>query len=142
MELSGSDLQQMNDNALYRTLGIRIEEACDGKADSCLVPNPNVCWPFPDQVHGGILATLMDTTMAWAVSSKLEQGLTCTTIDLNIQYIHPAKQPPLYCHAETTQYTRRLGFVRSEIRNADGQILTAGQATFRIIRAALDFGSR
>jgi hypothetical protein len=78
MEMAGSDLQQLNDNPLYQTLGIRIEEACDGKAQSCLIPNPNVCWPFPGQVHGGILATVMDTTMAWAVFSKLEQGLTCT----------------------------------------------------------------
>lgn len=142
MEISANDLLQLNDNPLYRTLGIRIEEACNGRAQSCLIPNPDVCWPFPDQVHGGILATLMDTTMAWAVSSKLEEGLTCTTVDLDIQYIHPAKQPPLHCYAETSQYTRRLGFVRSEIRNANGQILAAGQAAFRIIHATLGFGSR
>ena len=141
MEISGSDLQQLNDNPLYQTLGIRLEEARDGKARSCLIPNPNVCWPFPGQVHGGILATVMDTTMAWAVFSKLERSLTCPTINLDIQYIHPAKQPPLYCHAETSQYTRRLGFARSEIRSADGQILAAGQATFRIVRAMPGSGS-
>jgi uncharacterized protein (TIGR00369 family) len=142
MEISGTDLQHLNDNPLYHTIGLRVEEAFDGKARSCLTPNPNVCWPLPGQVHGGILATVMDTTMAWAVFSKLDKGLSCTTINLDIQYIHPAKQPPLYCSAETTQYTRRLCFARSEIRNADGQILAAAQGTFRIIRAALDFGSK
>jgi uncharacterized protein (TIGR00369 family) len=142
MEISRTDLQRLNDNPLYHTVGLRVEEAFDGKARSCLTPNPNVCWPFPGQVHGGILATVMDTTMAWAVFSKLEENLNCTTINLDIQYIHPAKQPPLYCSAETSQYTRRLCFVRSEIRNADGQILAAAQATFRIIRATLDFVSQ
>jgi uncharacterized protein (TIGR00369 family) len=142
MEISGTALQELNNNPLYRTVGLRVEEASDGKAKSCLTPNPNVCWPFPGQVHGGILATVMDTTMAWAVFSKLEQDLNCTTINLDLQYIHPAKQPPLYCSAETSEYTRRLCFASSEIRSADGQILAASQATFRIIRATLDFGSQ
>jgi acyl-CoA thioesterase len=142
MEISGTALQELNNNPLYRTVGLRVEKAFDGKAKSCLTPNPNVCWPFPGQVHGGILATVMDTTMAWAVFSKLEQDLNCTTINLDIQYIHPAKQPPLYCSAETSEYTRRLCFARSEIRNADGQILAAAQGTFRIIHATLDFVSR
>jgi uncharacterized protein (TIGR00369 family) len=137
MELSKSLLDRMNDNPLYRSLGIRLEEAAEGRARSCLTPKAEVCWPFPDQPHGGILFTLMDTTMAWAVQSLLESGLACTTVDLHIQYLAPAKGGHLFCRAWTTRQTKRLAFVRADILDSGDHPLASGQATFRIMK--MDF---
>jgi uncharacterized protein (TIGR00369 family) len=127
-------LDRFNENPLYRTVGIRLEEAAEGKARSVLVPSPEVCWPFPGQPHGGMLFTIMDTTMAWAIQSVLEHGLSCTTIDLNIQYLAPAREGPFSCRAETIHQTGRLAFVRGDIRDAQDRPVAAGQGTFRIIK--------
>jgi uncharacterized protein (TIGR00369 family) len=124
----------INSNPLYRTLGIRIEEAADGRARSILDPRPEVCWPYPNQPHGGILFTLMDTTMGWAVNTALEPGHSCTTIDFSIQYLSPARKNPFHCLATLIRQTGRMAFVRAEISDVQGTILASGQAVFRIIR--------
>jgi len=126
-------ISQVNDNPLYNALGIRIEKAAGGQARSRLEPSPEVCWPFPGQPHGGILFTLMDTTMAWAVLSQLPPGYSCSTINLDIHYTRPAKGNLFYCAAEISHQTTRYSFVRAEIHDADGKLTALGQATFAII---------
>ena len=79
----------------------------------------------------------MDTTMAWAIMSRLDPGFSCTTIDLHIQYLAPAKESPFTCVAETTHQTRHLAFVRAEIRDAHNRPIASGQGTFRIIKMDL-----
>lgn len=134
MIFSPEQLAPFNRNALYETLGIRVEKAGDGKAESLLLPPPQVCWPFPNQPHGGMLFTVMDTTMAWAIQSVLASGLSCTTIDLAIQYLAPAREGPFTCRAEASHQTGRLAFVRADIRDAQDRPVAAGQGTFRIIK--------
>jgi len=137
MELSKPTLDRMNENLLYTTLGIRLEEAAEGRARARLTPKAEMCWPFPDQPHGGILFTMMDTTMAWAVQSLLESGYACTTVDLNIQYLAPAKGGRFFCKAWTSHQTKHLVFVRADIVDSEDHPLAVGQATFRIIK--MDF---
>ncbi len=137
MKLPQDLLDQFNRNSLYTTIGLRLKKAEEGRAESVLTPDPKVCWPFPTQPHGGILFTIMDTTMAWAIQSLLDQGLSCTTIDLHIQYLAPAKESPYTCLAETTRQSRHLAFVRAEIRDARQRPIASGQATFRIIKMEL-----
>jgi uncharacterized protein (TIGR00369 family) len=133
MEITPAVLDQMNANSLYHALGIQIEAARDGKAKSRLQPNPNMCWPYPKQPHGGVLFTLMDTTMAWAVLSQLDSGLNCTTVNLDIHYTLPAKGKLFTCSAWSAHKTGRTSFVRADIRDARNELVAMGQATFRIL---------
>jgi uncharacterized protein (TIGR00369 family) len=133
MEITNTVLNQMNSNSLYQTLGIHIEAAAGGKSRSRLQPKPAVCWPFAQQPHGGILFTLIDTTMAWAVWSLLDDGYNCTTINIDIHYLQPAKSDVFLCSAWCTHKTGRSSFVRADIHSSDGDLLTMGQGTFRII---------
>ena len=137
MQFADDLIRRMNTNSLYQTIGIRLESAADGSAESILEPRPNTCWPFEKQPHGGMLFTLMDTTMAWAIQSKLESGFSCTTIDLGIRYIMPARGGKFHCRAQTIHQTGRLSFVHADITDAGDQVIATGQATFRIIK--MDF---
>jgi uncharacterized protein (TIGR00369 family) len=134
MEFTEKFISYINNNSLYITIGIRIEKAVDGEARSSLDPNPNLCWPFPGQPHGGVLFTLMDATMAVAVFSNLESGNSCATIHADIQYTLPAKGDHFTCVARITHETGRLTFVRGEIHDVENQLVALGQAAFRIIR--------
>lgn len=138
MDITNKIINQNNGNSLYSTLGIRMEGAGEGEAAAVLKPPASLCWPFPGRPHGGILFTLMDTTMAWAVFSILDPGYNCATINMDIQYILPAKGEKFFCTAKMTHQTGHLSFVRGEIADRAGQILTIGQAVFRIIEMDLD----
>lgn len=137
MKIERDLIERINANSLYKTTGIQLESAAGGTARSLLEPQRDTCWPFEKQPHGGILFTLMDTTMAWAIQSQLESGFSCTTIDLGIHYMMPARGDVFRCQAQTIHQTGRLCFVRAEIFDPAERIVSTGQATFRIIK--MDF---
>jgi uncharacterized protein (TIGR00369 family) len=133
MEITAAIIDQLNANSLYQALGIQAEAAGDGKSRSRLIPKPALCWPFPQQPHGGVLFTLIDTTMAWAVWSQLEPGFNCTTVNIDIHYTKPAQSDGFVCTAWSTHKTGRISFVRANIHNSNGELVAMGQGTFRII---------
>lgn len=133
MEITPEILEKMNANSLYEAFGIQIESAGGGKAQSRLIPQPPLCWPFPEQPHGGVLFTLLDTTMAWAVWSQLEPGFNCTTVNIDIHYTKPARGQVFVCNAWSAHKTKRSSFVRSDIHNSNGELVAMGQGSFRII---------
>ena len=134
MKLPPQLVDRLNANPLYKTLGLRVTSAGDGRAVSVMQPPENICWPFPGQPHGGILFTQMDSTMAWSVLSALGKGHNCSTVNFEIQYPLPAKGPEFTCEAEVRHRTGRTCFVRAESRDEKGELVAMGQATFRIIR--------
>ncbi len=134
MRFDAERLARLNDNPLYRTLGIRLESAGEGDAVSWLEPREAVCWPSPGQPHGGVLFTLLDTTMAFAAMTRGEDGGGCATVDASVQYIAPARRAPFCCRVWTLSGSARTVFVRAEIRDADEALVAAGQGTFRLFR--------
>jgi uncharacterized protein (TIGR00369 family) len=133
MDITETILDQMNRNSLYHVMGIQVQEARGGRARCRLKPKPAVCWPFPEQPHGGVLFTLMDTTMAWAVWSQLDAGYNCTTVNLDIHYTMPATNGVFSCTAWSTHKTGRISFVRADIQSSKGKLVAMGQGAFRII---------
>lgn len=134
MEFSADTLARLNDNPLYAALGIRIEHCDRGKARATLAPTANACWPSPDSPHGGVLFTVIDTTMAWAAMSLAADGESVATVDCSIQYPAPATHGPFTCDAASVRKTGRTVFMRAEILDGRGGVVALGQGTFRIIR--------
>lgn len=134
MEFSNDTLSGLNDNPLYRALGIRIDHCGNGNARSTLVPTAHACWPSPGSPHGGVLFTLIDTTMAWAAMSLAGVGESVTTVECSIQYPAPAIHGAFTCDATSVKKTGRTVFVRADILDSRSGIVALGQATFRIIR--------
>ncbi|MFZ5562723.1 MAG: PaaI family thioesterase [Thermodesulfobacteriota bacterium] len=137
MEFDSAMIEQVNGNPLYRATGIRIETAKDGIVTARLEPPPAMCWPFPGQPHGGILFTLMDTTMAWAAIAGQKEFGSCTTIHADIQYTRPARGSVFTCRAEVVSQTTRISFIQSTITDAAGALLAMGQGTYRIMKMPL-----
>jgi uncharacterized protein (TIGR00369 family) len=137
MEFSPKEMDGLNNNSLYQTIGIVVEEANDGKARSKLRPIPAFCWPFEGQPHGGVLFILMDTTMAWAVLTKIERGYNCATINLDIQYTKQARGDIFTCQAWIAHQATRIVYVRADILDTEGQLVATGQGTFKVIKASL-----
>ena len=137
MEFSPQEIEQLNNNSLYQAVGIRVEELKDGEAKSFLHPKPAFCWPFEGHPHGGVLFTLMDTTMAWAVQSVIEEGYTLATINLDIQYTRQARGDSFACCASITSQGNLIVYAKADILDKDSRIIATGQGCFRIIKAPL-----
>jgi len=64
-------------------------------------------------IHGGALTTLLDTTCGFAVASSLEPWGLAPTLDLRIDYMHPAeKGREIYAFAEVYRKTPNVIFTR------------------------------
>lgn len=100
-----------------RLLGYRVREVERGRAVFEMEPAECHYNPFAT-VHGGIMATLLDSAMTAAVLSTLPVGVACATLEMKVNFLRPVRVEggPLRCEAAVIH----LG---SSIATAEGRIL-------------------
>ncbi|HKR00804.1 MAG TPA: PaaI family thioesterase, partial [Pyrinomonadaceae bacterium] len=59
-------------------------------------------------VHGGVLASLMDSAAAFAILTLLEKGQTTTTVDLTVHYLRPLVRGRVTAKARVVRAGRRV----------------------------------
>jgi uncharacterized protein (TIGR00369 family) len=79
-------------------------------------------------VHGGAIASLIDTAAAFAVLTKLDLSERVSTTDLTIHYLRPATSGRLTATARIVRGGRRLFVLSVEVTD-DQQILIATAVT-------------
>lgn len=88
-------------------------------------------------VHGGVLATLLDSAMARAARA-LGSGIELAgTVDLHVQFMLPA-EGTLVAMGRVDSSTRSLAFCRGEVHNQAGVLVAGATATMRLRRAGYD----
>lgn len=75
-------------------------------------------------VHGGALASLIDSATAFAIISLLAPEEKVTTVDLTISYLRPISKGRLSCTAKVVRAGRRLLVVSADVFD-DGQKLVS-----------------
>jgi uncharacterized protein (TIGR00369 family) len=85
--------------------------------------------------HGGVIASLIDTTGAAAAWSNhdFDKGARASTVAMSIQYVGTAKRSDLVCHARTVRRGRELIFTEITATDADGAVVAHGVQTYRIV---------
>jgi len=79
-------------------------------------------------VHGGAVASLIDTAAAFAVVTRLEPGERVTTTDLTIHYLRPITSGRLTATARIVRGGRRLFVLTVQVTN-DHEVLVATAVT-------------
>lgn len=113
--------------------GYRIVDVEQGRAVFELTPEECHYNPF-STVHGGILSTLLDTSMTASVISTLPAGQACTTMDINIKYFRPVTVATgtLQCTAQPIHAGKRLATAEGRITDAKGRLIAHGVSTCTI----------
>ncbi|MFK0311147.1 PaaI family thioesterase [Pseudomonas sp. NPDC090233] len=117
--MTDSNLQAMAERFLSalkhcQVLQMQVAHA-DGNGITLLLPwSPTIVGnPQTGAVHGGALTTLMDTTCGMATLCVLPSFEVCPTLDLRIDYMHPAEPgKAIYGHAQCYRVTRDVIFTR------------------------------
>src|SRR5207247_10228827 len=79
----------------------------------------------PGVVHGGAIASLIDTAAAFAVLTKIDLNERVTTTDLTIHYLRPITAGHLTATARIVRAGRRLFVLSVEVTNAGVLVATA-----------------
>ncbi|MFP5370739.1 MAG: PaaI family thioesterase [Actinomycetes bacterium] len=85
-------------------------------------------------VHGGVLATLVDTAMGAAVRSAIDEGDVPATSQLTVTYLRPGKPGPLRVTAEVRTRGEHLTVCEAEVEQDDRSLVHA-VATFALLHS-------
>jgi acyl-CoA thioesterase len=86
--------------------------------------------------HGGIIATLMDTTLGLAASTRAPEGLDVVTAQINVNFIRPAWQGErLEAFGEVQHSGRKTAVVTGKICTESGSLVATGSATLMYVPA-------
>ncbi|MDT7604385.1 MAG: hypothetical protein QOF61_2382 [Acidobacteriota bacterium] len=81
-------------------------------------------------LHGGALASLMDTASAFAVLTTLETGTQTVTVDLTIHFLRPVTQGLVEARARVLRAGRRIVTVSIEAINAESKTVATALTTY------------
>ena len=85
-------------------------------------------------VHGAVLYALADTGMGGALTSVLEDGQYCSTIEIKINYFRPAVGGELTCETRVINKGSRTGVMESNVTNDEGKLIARAMGTFMILK--------
>jgi acyl-CoA thioesterase len=84
-------------------------------------------------VHGGLLASLLDTTTGWAVHARVPAGTAAPHVQLSVQYLRAARPGVvLVCRARCLSVGKRIGSTEAEIIQ-DGVLVAKGAGTHAVL---------
>ncbi|WP_051541366.1 PaaI family thioesterase [Caldalkalibacillus mannanilyticus] len=86
-------------------------------------------------VHGGITATLADSTMGAVVYRKLPKDKHCVTSEMKINYISAGLGNQLICRAKVVHIGNTLCVAECRITNEKDKLIAIATGTFYIIKA-------
>ncbi|TDD89570.1 PaaI family thioesterase [Actinomadura rubrisoli] len=111
-------------------IGIKAEVLEPGRVVFSLVPQAAFSNPL-GIVHGGIMSTLLDSSMGCAVHASLPEGALYTTLELKVNFIRPVPLDGgrLLCEGTTIHVGRKAATAEGRVTNADGKLVAHGTTT-------------
>ena len=108
-------------------------------ADECLLALPyrTELTNGSGTVHGGVLATLADTAVAFALSTNFDGKMGFATADLTIHFLARARSD-VRARARILKKGRRVNVGDVEITDAAGRPVARALATFLLTTSSFD----
>ena len=118
-------------------LGVKVLPPSPGFARIETPYRPELIGDFErPSLHGGVLSALMDTTGGLAVWTLAGAGVRLSTVDLRIDFLHPAGLKPLVTEAHTLRVGNHVGVAELSCFHPDSPEvkLTTGIGVYNIAK--------
>ena len=112
-------------------LGVHDEEAQDGRARFAFQARHEHLNPA-GTVHGGVLATLVDTAMGLAARSRTDDGEVPATSQLTIAYLTAASEGPMTVTAQVRKRGEHVLLCEADVDQDDKTVVHA-VASFALV---------
>lgn len=116
-----------------KLLGMRLASAGPGLATFEMTCDERHHNPM-GSVHGGILGDLADAAMGYAVISTLAPEETFTTIEMKLNFLRPAFEGKLRCHARVDSRGKTIAYAVADVLNEDGKAVAKAVSTNLILQ--------
>jgi uncharacterized protein (TIGR00369 family) len=112
-------------------VGLQLEEMRTDYARMRLPYRPELDQPA-GVVHGGAIATLVDTVVVPAVGQAYEAGWVYLTIQLSISYLGALAGEDAVAEGWVDQRGRSIVFCAAEVTSASGRRVATGTLTYKV----------
>lgn len=112
-------------------VGLELEEVRSGYGRMRLPYRPELQQPA-GVVHGGAIATLIDTVVVPAVGSAYEERPKMLTISMNIRYLGGLVAEDAVAEGWVEQRGRSIVFCRAEVRSGSGTMVADGTLVYKV----------
>jgi uncharacterized protein (TIGR00369 family) len=133
--LSGAEIirQFLPTSPYVGHLGIQLTTMQPGVATLTL-PFADALVTIRTIVHGGAIASLIDTAAAVAAWSDAEvpTNVRGTTVNLTVTYLAPAEKEDLQAVARVLRRGRTLVYLDVEVSSASGRAIAKGLVTYKL----------
>ncbi len=109
-------------------LHLKFEHNPDTQTVSVIKSFPREFQGWHGVLHGGIISTVLDETMFYAVAHR---GIKCVTAELTVRFKHAAKIDTIYTiSADVTDIRDRLIFTKGKITDPDNKVVATAIGKF------------
>ncbi|HEX4869085.1 MAG TPA: PaaI family thioesterase [Acidimicrobiales bacterium] len=112
-------------------VGLQLEEVRTDYARMRLPFRPELEQPA-GVVHGGALATLVDTVVVPAVGQAYDPGWAYLTIQMDVRYLGAVAGEDVVAEGWVDQRGRTLVFCHAELRVPSGRLVADGSLTYTV----------
>ena len=117
------------------TMGFRLVHAEEGLVRFESTPTRAVYNPI-GTVHGGYIATLLDSACGCVVHSMLQPGQTYTSLELKTVFHHALTEgTPVIAEGRIVQSGRRAAFAEADLKGVDGKLYATATSTCLVMEA-------
>lgn len=132
-EVSAEHLERMR--AILKTvpfaqlLGLEIVAASRGSATLRMPIRKELTQNY-GLLHGGAMASLIDTATAFAIVSQLSSPERFTTVDLTVNYLKAITEGAAICQARVVRAGRRILTLSAEVHDDAGTLAAIAVSTY------------
>lgn len=120
-------------------LGVQLEELRQDYARMRLPYRPEFRQPA-GVVHGGAIASLIDTVVVPAIGSGYPEPRQLFTIDIQLRFLAPIIDDDLVAEGWVSQRGRQIVFCDAEVRSGAGTLAATATLTYKVSSKPLSFG--
>lgn len=110
-------------------VGTELSSAEEGRATVNLKAEERHLNPS-GTVHGGVISTLIDVSMAEALNTMTEEDEQPFTIQITVNYMRPGKPGTLTTTAEVRKGGERITIVEAEVVQEEDEVIALATGTY------------
>ncbi len=112
-------------------IGIQLEEVRSDYARMRLAFRPELTQPA-GVMHGGAIATLIDTVVVPAIGSGFDEPRWFVTLSMSIQYLDAVRDEDAIAEGWIERRGRSTVFCRAEVRTATGTLAATASVVYHV----------
>jgi uncharacterized protein (TIGR00369 family) len=84
-------------------------------------------------VHGGVLATLIDTATFWSVFLRLPEDAGLVNIDLKLNYLKSISTGLMTAQGRCIRAGRTINYAEASVKDKEGNLIAHGTSTLMVL---------